>query len=75
MSHKLLLLKDKRIPVLVEGYIGYNRITAIKIVSIPPRAELLTVEQVLKDDNHIPMNTCSAEPFASELPTEGFVIA
>lgn len=48
VSHNVLLLKDKRIPLLVEGDIGCNQITSIKTVSIPPRAELLTVGQVLK---------------------------
>lgn len=38
VSHKILLLKDKRIQLLVEVYIGCNRITAIKTVSIPSRA-------------------------------------
>lgn len=72
VSHKVLLLKDKRIPLLVEGYIG---ITAIKTVSIPPRAEILTDGQVLKDDNRIPTSTCLVEPFASGTPKEGFVTA
>lgn len=65
VSHKVLLLKDKRIPLLLEGYIGCNRITAIKTVSKPPRAELFTVGQVLKNNNRIPTNTCLEEPFAS----------
>lgn len=64
-SHQVLLLKDKKIPLLVEGYIGYNRTTSMKTVSIPPRAEILSVGQVLKDDNLIPTSTCLVEPFAS----------
>lgn len=53
MSHKVLLLKDTRIPLPLDGYIGCNRITTIKTV----RAKILTVGQVLKDDNRIPTNT------------------
>lgn len=75
VSHNVLLLKDKRIPLLVEDYIGCNRITSIKTVSIPPRAEILIVGQVLQDDNRIPTSTCLVEPFASGTPTEGFVTA
>lgn len=40
VNHKVLVLKDKKIPLLVESYIDCNRITTIKTVSIPPRAEL-----------------------------------
>lgn len=53
LNHKVLLLKIKRIPLLVKGYITCNPITAIKTVSIPSRAELLTVRQVLKDDEYL----------------------
>lgn len=69
------MVKEKRIPLLVEGYIGCNRITAIKTVSIPPGAELLTVGKVLKDDYCIPMNTYLVEPFALGPQKEGFVTA
>lgn len=34
VGHKVLLLKDKRIPLLIEDYIGCNRITAIKTVNV-----------------------------------------
>lgn len=74
VKHKVLLLKDKRIPLLVGGYIDCNRITTIKTVSIPPRAELLTVGQVL-NDSRIPTNTSLIELFAPGPPKEGFVTA
>lgn len=74
VNHKVLVLKDKRIPLLVESYIDCNRLTTIKTVSIPPRAELLTVGQVL-NDSRIPTNTCLIEPFAPGPPKEGFVTA
>lgn len=54
MNHRVILLLDKRIPLLVEGYIW---ITAIKTVCIPLNAEIFTVGQILKNDNdHIPIN-------------------
>lgn len=74
VNHKVLLLQDKGIPLLVGGYIDCNRITTIKTVSIPSRAELLTVGQVL-NDSRIPTNTCLIEPFAPGPTKEGFVTA
>lgn len=75
VSHKVLLFKDKKkIPLLVQSYIGCDQITANKTVSILSKALQLIRGQMLKDDNRIPTNSCLVELFAPGPPKEGFVM-
>ncbi|XP_062599620.1 uncharacterized protein LOC134261188 [Saccostrea cucullata] len=75
MSQKVLHIKDKKIQLFVEGYIGCNRITATDILSIPPRSEIIAQGQVLKDGKHVPRKTFLVEPFVSDIPREGYITA
>lgn len=54
---------------------GCNRITAIKKISILPRAELLTAGQILKDDYRILTNICFVKLFASAPQKDFFFTA